>query len=448
MRGGAWLYAWRERSGILVATAFSLAGHLALSYCIPRSEFTWLAVTWLLLFAGYLYLVRHAARLPVAGGLGIALMLRLAYLISIPSLSDDFHRFLWDGHVWRLGINPYSLRPVDLMGQGDSLPPPMPELYAAMNSPHYFTVYPPLLQLVFRLAAELGGASIPASVLVLRCLMLAAETGSLLLLPGLLVQLGRARQEALWYALNPLVIVELTGNLHMEGIMIFFLILSLRLLLCQRLVVAAWAWSAAILVKLLPLMFLIFLPRRLGWRSLLFGIMVMAPAVLMFVPFVHTALAEHWFSSLQLYFRNFEFNGSIYSVLRAMGLLLFGYNIIQVLGPALAGVTAAAIVYGALRESGASLTGLPVLMLGSLTVYFLLSPVVHPWYLSTLVLLGVLSGYRFAMVWSAAVVASYAAYRQEPYREVPALLAAEYLVVGLTLAWELRGPRAKPATDA
>ncbi len=43
----------------------------------------------------------------------VALLLRILLFPSAPSLSDDYHRYLWDGRVQAAGINPYRYAPVD-----------------------------------------------------------------------------------------------------------------------------------------------------------------------------------------------------------------------------------------------------------------------------------------------------------------------------------------------
>ena len=41
----------------------------------------------------------------------VAIGLRVVVLPSEPSLTDDFWRYLWDGHVQRAGMNPYLFAP-------------------------------------------------------------------------------------------------------------------------------------------------------------------------------------------------------------------------------------------------------------------------------------------------------------------------------------------------
>src|SRR5690606_1859167 len=109
-----------------------------------------------------------------------------------------------------------------------------------------------------------------------------AEAGTLWLMSQLLKQFGLPKKNILLYALNPLVILELTGNLHHESILIFFVLLSVYLILQQKIWLAAVLFSFAIGIKLIPLIFLPILVRRLEWKkAILFSIVTIICTVLL-----------------------------------------------------------------------------------------------------------------------------------------------------------------------
>src|SRR5690606_39803452 len=99
----------------------------------------------------------------------LAVILRLVLLFSFPSWSEDYARFLWDGHLVAEGLNPYTHTPTEAREQlqlrSNSS---MDELYALMNSPDYHPVYPPSNQLVFWLAAAIGQEEILWGIVVIR----------------------------------------------------------------------------------------------------------------------------------------------------------------------------------------------------------------------------------------------------------------------------------------
>ncbi len=125
----------------------------------------------------------------------------------------------------------------------------------ALNASH-FTNYPPLNQLIFALAGILSGKSILGAVVVLRSVIILADLGTLYFGRKLLQKLKLPEHQIFWFILNPFIIIELTGNLHFEGVMIFLLILSLYFLVTKKWILSAVFIALSISLKLLPLIFL------------------------------------------------------------------------------------------------------------------------------------------------------------------------------------------------
>ncbi|MBK6783859.1 MAG: hypothetical protein IPG79_08860 [Saprospiraceae bacterium] len=109
-----------------------------------------------------------------------------------------------------------------------------------------------------------------------------------------------------------------------------------------------------------------------------------------------------------MYFRSFEFNGSVYAVLRLLGIWLSGYNLIQYIGPLLALISLGiilrlSVVFARGNNREQQLTAMLLIW----TVYLLLATTVHPWYVIPMVFLGMLTGNVYPLVWSFVVVMSY-----------------------------------------
>ncbi|HLK97818.1 MAG TPA: glycosyltransferase 87 family protein, partial [Hymenobacter sp.] len=363
------------------------------------------------------------------------------------------------------GVNPFQYRPEELVSGSNPLAISLHEqskpnakqrttnneqlniLYPRLNSPHYYSVYPPVCQAVFGLASGIFPVNERGAVMLMRLLLLLAEAATAGLLLALLRHFRLPSERALWYLLNPLVIVELTGNLHFEALVVTFLLLAFWLLVRGRWPWAAGALGLAVSTKLLPLLVLPLLIRRLnGWRFVGFAALTGLAVLLLFAPFVSAELVRNIGRSLNLYFRSFEFNASFYYVLRASGYWLTGYNQIARIGPALAllvvGITGALVV----SEKRPDWATLPRALLLLLTAYYLLATVVHPWYLTPLVVLSVFTPYRYALVWSGLAVLSYAAYQTAAYTENPGLLALEYGGLLLAIVYDWR--RIRTATAA
>ena len=161
----------------------SLAIYVFITYFLRREQSGWLLGAYSLLFILYLVLVWLAKEEEVKGLAYASLLLRLSLLLALPNLSDDIYRFVWDGRLLAQGINPFTHLPSYYADKG--VPGLEPSLFARLNSPEYFTIYPPVAQLTFWFSALIAPDSVWASGVIMRFFNLAAETGSVLLLPAL-----------------------------------------------------------------------------------------------------------------------------------------------------------------------------------------------------------------------------------------------------------------------
>ncbi|MFD2717600.1 glycosyltransferase 87 family protein [Hymenobacter monticola] len=440
------------------ALLLSGAAYAALAYATPRAQFGQLVGLFAVAGLAYWWLLR--TRVPLRWGLGAALAFRLLWLPALPALSDDVYRFRWDGLLVANGVNPFRFRPDELIADGAraALPgeatraavlPELQQLYRQLNSPHYYSVYPPICQFVFGTSARLFPASEVGFATCLRVVILAAEAGTAWLLLTLLPLLGWPAQRALSYLLHPLVIVELTGNLHFEGLVFGFVLLALWLLSRQRWMASAGALGLGVATKLLPLLVLPLLVRRLGGRRFAaYAALCLGTALLLFGPFLSVDLFANIARSLKLYFRSFEFNASVYYLLRPVGIWLTGYNQIAIIGPSLALLSGLAGLTLAWRERRLAMASLSPTLLLMLTAYYAAATTVHPWYLTLLVGLGTLTRFRFAHVWGGLAILSYAAYQTPSYTENLWLVAQEYAGAYAVLVWELRATWASKRSGA
>jgi len=424
--------------GIGVGATVLLASLFFLTHFLERYETTYLLGAYTIAFLAYLLcvLLVNSSQL-VYWLVGVAVIGRLLLLPAEPNLSDDIYRFVWDGRLIQQEVNPFAYLPSELMnGKADSLSIEVePELYASLNSPDYYTIYPPVNQAVFTLAVKLFPNSLARSTVVIRSILLLAELGTIWLLFQLAVLYGVARKQVLWYALNPLAILEMTGNLHFEALMIFFLLASVYLYQKQRWIGAAVLFALAVCTKLLPLMLLPLYFRRFGWQKVLaFYIVVGLSILILFLPLISEELIDGLQGSVGLYFQKFEFNASIYYVVRAIGYYVKGYNIIQTAGRWLAIVAFLLIIgYSVVERKPRILDVFGWVWL----IYLLLALIIHPWYVLPLLAFTVLTPYRYAVVWTYFIFFTYAGYTANGFQENLWLVALEYLIVLGWLGYEL-----------
>lgn len=408
--------------------------YVCFGYFLERENFLHLTILFGAAFALYFFIVVTTSdKRQTDILLWISMILRLIFILAIPSLSDDYFRFIWDGKLFISGINPYLFIPSEIINTDLAKTAGLTqELYEGLNSPNYYSVYPPINQLLFSLGGFFSKFGMLAGVVAIRVPILIAEFFLIKYIRKLLEALHLPHYYALWYALNPLVIVELSGNLHFEGMMMLCVIVGVYWLMQNKWGGAAFWWAMAISIKLIPVLFLPVLIKRLGLVTSVWFYLVTALVLgFTFLPFLDEKLIAHILSSVDLYFRTFEFNASIYYVLRWFGFKSVGYNIIQQVGPILS-ITTFVLVMGVYFYKNKFWEDVFKKMLFAYTIYLLLATTIHPWYVINLVVLGVfVRNYRYAVIWSLAVVLSYSAYLTESYSENMILITLEYaLVIG------------------
>jgi len=364
--------------------------------------------------------------------------LRILFLFSIPALSDDFYRFIWDGRLIQEGLKPIGYLPnkiiiEEIIGKASNM-----ELFQKMNSPDYYSVYPPVMQLLFFISAKLSFGHNAIAIYFFRLFIILAEFGTFIYLKKIIHFLKIEKTKIFIYLLNPLVIIELTGNLHFEGVMIFFLTASFYYLMINRYIFSAALLALAISPKMIPLIFLPLIVKKIGWKNgIIYSIFSVGIIIVLFLPFIDRLLISNISESLRLYFQKFEFNASIYYLLREIGYKMVGYNTISTIGKVLPIVSTSIILYISFRViSDGTWQDFFKRALNILFIYYLLSLIVHPWYVSLLVLITVFVENRFAILWSILIFGSYFTYNSVPYRESLWVNGIEYSIVILFLLYE------------
>jgi len=377
------------------------------------------------LFAVVVRLVWNDA-LPSARGTALVAFFGILFRLSLVPHgvvgSDDVYRYLWDGKVAAAGVNPFMYTPTDphLAALATA------DLPANVNHPELKSVYPALAQGLFLLSHAMFGDSVSG----MKLLLAVADCLTVVLLWLFVRRRGAPPVALMLYAWSPLPVLYFGLDGHVDALGILFFVGAVVLFAQEKPLRGALALGAGALAKLVPLIIVPLLLRNLkGARRLLVPaipvLMVCAGALIYYEP--TWGVVE----SLSTFGARWEFNGSVFSILY----FLTGSN------------EAAHIVSG----------GLVVLLLGTIAAmdrpllekifwgfagFVLLSPVVHPWYLTWLAALLPLrwSPSVFLLLGTSAVanvvVYQYRAFGE--WRDQPLLLAVEYVPVAVMLAVELR----------
>ena len=424
-------------------TAVSIIGisvilYIIWAYNLARFEHSKLLLIYTVLFGSYYFIVKNQ-KIKESWLSYLAVLFRLLFLVAIPNLSQDFYRFVWDGRLILEGLNPYLHTPNELMESSIGLFPQMNTLYEGMGalSAKHYSNYPPVHQMPFIIAAFISKHSILGSIVVLRLILISADLGILVFGKKLLKKLNKPTRTMYWFILNPLVIIELTGNLHFEGLMLCLFIMSLYFIHSKKWHMAAVVMALSIAVKLVPVLSLPLFLNKLGWKkSVLFYSVTAAVFIILFIPFFSFGLLENFSATIGLWFSNFEFNASVYYFLKGTLENINGVSVINSMGIIVACVVTLQTSYLLLKKKKE--TGQIILMiLWILSGYYFISTTVHPWYIISLLLLSVFTNYKFVLVWSYTLILSYIAYNEFSVEECNSILIIEYTPVILMLGWEL-----------
>ncbi|RNC84168.1 MAG: DUF2029 domain-containing protein [Winogradskyella sp.] len=445
---------FKYRKTPLFCVLASIILYAIFAYNLVRTEALKLVSLYLLLFA-FAYILKKSAGFNFRFLVIASILLRLVFLVATPNLSQDFYRFIWDGRMLLEGFNPYLYTPESFINEAVFPINQAQELYNGMgelNGSH-FTNYPPLNQLCFYIAAVLSNDSITGAIITFRILIIAADIGTLYYGKKLLEGLKLPSSNIWFYILNPFIIIELTGNLHFEGVMLFFLIWSLYLLHKGN-----WKWAAVIFacsisVKLIPLLFL---PLFFWWfldkkdietstlkkrtHLVLFYTLVGVTVVALFLPFFSMEFVTNYAETIGLWFSNFEFNASIYYIAREIGYAITGYNEIYYIGKILPIIVIIITLGYTFLKKNNSIKILISSMVIVFTYYLFLSTTVHPWYIASPLILCVFTNYRFPVIWSLAIILSYLAYLSignASKSENLWVISLEYLIVFSSFIWEV-----------
>jgi hypothetical protein len=400
-----------------------------LGYWIPREEFWLTLFFYASCFLSYFLINSNLFEkgFSIRYGMQWALVLRVTLILAIPALSDDFYRYIFDGHLLRMGINPYSMSPSEILPMlGKTSGSYFHFLFDNLNSPNYFSIYPPLHQVFFYLAS-LGGESLLKNIIILRIFILLFDFLNIYLLQKILILLKKPISGIWLYAFNPLVIIELTGNLHFEGLVLTGILCLVYFWISKRKGLAALGWSFAIGLKLTPLILgptLLFGSKRNKAFSFFLFSSFFISAFLF--PLIFSNGFQKFWQSFRLFQSTFEFNASLYYLTIWISGFFIDYNPIAYVGPTLSFVAFVSIVFFSLvyrvKDNEKLCLGIVYVYL----IYLLLQNVVHPWYIIPAFGVSVLTGSRIFWVWTGLVFLSYNTYSNENFDESGVLLIVEY----------------------
>jgi len=350
------------------------------------------------------------ARRVVVIGLVLAAVWHIEFLRVPAGVDDDIHRYVWDGHLQRLGYNPYIVIPSDPAVKGLHTPETR-----NLNNPDLPSPYPPGAQLFFRAVT-----AIQESTFALKIAFVICEFAIVFVLLDVLRNNRQGAHLVLAYAWSPLLAIEVAGNGHIDIVGALLLLVSAAALGRRWRATAAVGLGLAIAVKLLPI---ILLP--IYWKRIRIRDAALAAAVvgLLYVPFLHHGRIP--IGSLGTYVHNWRFNGPVFAMLDHVvpPQLLAGIAV-------LAGLVTATWLRSTAPESSPDIFAWP--MAASL----LCAPAVFPWYLVWLLPFLRSPSTLLLTVWTVSIVPTYVMWHLRtlgrPWRPLPGwVMPLEYGCVAI-----------------
>lgn len=408
-------------------------------------------VQWLFagLFAAYgLYAWLNATLKPSTWkGIFIAgLLLRLVLFVQQPNLSDDYLRYTWDGHLQSEGYDPLKITPEHYaaLHPEDSVTTKIMEQNEQgirLNSRRFYSVYPTPYQLIFYAADAWGNDPNGHNLWIIRSFLLVFECLTFWVFWKLLSAMEKPAHRIALYWLNPLVIVEFVGNLHFDGIALFFMLLSMLYLVRDRWLPSALALGLAIATRINPIFMAVVASRNWELKRWLLWSAVSGLCALLvaFVYFdLHNIYYVRW--SYRLYLYAFHFNSSVLNASRG----LFGPEAMEFLMGIFPKVIFLSILLLNFLRRKWQLSERIIL---AYSIYFMLGTTVHPWYILILLPFALLSDWKFPLVWTYLIVWTYSFYQIDAVRQIGWVVGLEYGLLAAVVYYDLRQVIRRPATE-
>jgi len=233
---------------------------------------------------------------------------RITLIPAIPSTSPDVYRYVWEGKVVVNGFNPYQLAP-----DNPQLSYLKSEIWKKVGFKSMSGIYPPLAQVAFVLGYLISGDAL--NVWGIKLVYLVCEIFTLIFLFKLLRLKKVNPGYIILYAWMPVPVMEYFINAHIDVIGITFLILFLYYLEKEKFNLSAVFFALSVLSKFYPLMLFPLLIKKTGIKKLFpFTAIFLMVIILFYIPFITKDFAVK--NALSMYLSNWEFNGSIYNIIK------------------------------------------------------------------------------------------------------------------------------------
>ncbi len=309
---------------------------------------------------------RRAAVIELGVILALGMIWRIVAFPSLPTLSHDAYRYVWDAQLVAHGVSPYAHTVSDpsVAYLRDAA------IWPNINWRNAATIYPPGAELLYLAVHTVA----PLNIWAMKAAIALCDVASGVVALLLLRQRGMDLRRVILYWWSPIPVIEFAANAHVDAAAVLWVLLALLLAASDRRVTRAGAGvflGLATLTKLYPIILALALLRRRDW-SFVLGLVV--TCVLAYLPFLALGLGSGGF--LTTYFsQRFVDQGILFRLLSDAAPNLLAQVAFVGLGAALlCGIIAWMRWTGRLSVEGT--------LLALSAVWIAVSPHLFPWYVA------------------------------------------------------------------
>jgi hypothetical protein len=350
-------------------------------------------------------------------------LFRVPLAVAPVGADNDMVRYLYDGRVQRLGLNPFAIVPADpaLAWTHTDETRRMPSIRAR-------TPYPAAAQLFFRLVVTIRETPRAMKIALVLCDLL-----TIAVLLCWLRDTDRSPWLALAYGWNPLVILEVAHSGHVDALGALWIATAAWMLSTGRGMRAAAAFVLAVATKLVPIVLVPLFWRRVRLRDVAVGAAIL---LLLYLPFASVGTVA--LGNVPNVVAAIRFNGPLF------------HAIARALNPSVAAgfaVCAGLIAAGWMRRRRDA--GAGDAWAWPMAVAVAGAPVIYPWYLLYFTPFLFTPRTIPLVVWTYSILPVYLVWWVPAYRHPwvvpPWALAVEFGAVLAAIAWSVARGRSEAA---
>ncbi|MFZ5948965.1 MAG: glycosyltransferase family 39 protein [Stygiobacter sp.] len=296
----------------------------------------------------------------------LSVLTQLSFLNYEPIGSDDIYRYMWDGKVQANNINPYSYKPIDKELNelhSDILP-------SKMNYKEMKTIYFPLSQWLFYVGFKISGENFWGY----KFLIFISIIISIVLLYKILVHLNMEKKRLLFFILSPLIYFQFSIDGHLDAFGLPLLISSLYFYLKDKKFYSAFFLGLSFSIKPVAIVLipLFFLNEKSIADKFKFLIVTIFTFLIQFTPYI---FSSNPFEAFIIFSKNWMFNGFIFTTINS---IIHNNQLARLITWICLIISLLPIYFGKIE--------LIKKFYFAILLMIIFSPVIHPWYLSWLLI--------------------------------------------------------------